>query len=57
LSNKLISKPQASADEGVGLGSVICDVVAKFHQGTFSLTIDNDTEMALTKLIWIKNND
>jgi two-component system sensor histidine kinase KdpD len=57
LSNKLISKPQASADEGVGLGSVICDVVAKFHQGTFSLTIDNDTEMALAKLIWIKNND
>ena len=57
LSNRLISKPQASADEGVGLGSVICDVVAKFHQGTFSLTIDNDTEMALAKLIWIKNND
>lgn len=56
LSNKLISKSQANADEGVGLGSVICDVVAKFHQGTFSLTIDNNTKTAFAKLIWVKIN-
>jgi two-component system sensor histidine kinase KdpD len=32
-------------------------VVAKFHQGTFTLTINNETNMAYAKLIWEKSND
>ncbi|EWS96450.1 histidine kinase [Pseudoalteromonas sp. SCSIO_11900] len=57
LTNNVITKAQTSSDEGVGLGSIICDVVAKFHQGTFTLTINNETQMAYAKLIWEKDND
>ena len=57
LTNNLITKAQTSSNEGVGLGSIICDVVAKFHQGTFTLTINNETNMAYAKLIWEKSND
>jgi two-component system sensor histidine kinase KdpD len=57
LTNNVITKAQTSSDEGVGLGSIICDVVAKFHQGTFTLTINNETQMAYAKLIWTKDND
>jgi len=57
LTNNVITKAQTSSNEGVGLGSIICDVVAKFHQGTFTLTINNETNMAYAKLIWEKSND
>ncbi|KTF17800.1 DUF4118 domain-containing protein [Pseudoalteromonas sp. 10-33] len=57
LTNNVITKAQTSSDEGVGLGSIICDVVAKFHQGTFTLTINSETQMAYAKLIWEKDND
>lgn len=56
LSNNVITKAQTSSDEGVGLGSIICDVVAKFHQGTFTLNINNETHMAYAELMWEKNN-
>ncbi|WP_404343537.1 DUF4118 domain-containing protein [Pseudoalteromonas mariniglutinosa] len=57
LSNQLPSQYQGGNDQGVGLGSSICDVVAKFHQGKFSLTIDDQTQTAFASLSWVKKND
>jgi len=51
VSNQIVNK-RASADEGVGLGSVICDVVAKFHQGEFMLRMDAQTKIATATLSW-----
>ncbi|MEZ7275874.1 DUF4118 domain-containing protein [Pseudoalteromonas sp. 68 DY56-GL68] len=52
LINPFASKHETSQDEGVGLGSVICDVVAKCHQGRFELTLNEHTKQATAKLIW-----
>ncbi|MCF7500161.1 DUF4118 domain-containing protein [Pseudoalteromonas sp. L1] len=52
LINPFASKHETSQDEGVGLGSVICDVVAKCHQGRFELTLNEQTKQATAKLIW-----
>lgn len=51
VSNQIVNK-RASADEGVGLGSVICDVAAKFHQGEFMLRVDDQTKIATATLSW-----
>ncbi|MDC9526803.1 DUF4118 domain-containing protein [Pseudoalteromonas sp. Angola-30] len=51
VSNQIVNK-RATADEGVGLGSVICDVVAKFHQGEFMLRVDDQTKIATATLSW-----
>ena len=52
LTNSLDNKYETSQDEGVGLGSVICDVVAKCHQGCFELTLNEQTKQATAILIW-----
>jgi two-component system sensor histidine kinase KdpD len=52
LINPFARKHETSQDEGVGLGSVICDVVAKCHQGRFELTLNEHTKQATAKLIW-----
>lgn len=52
LTNPFANKHEASQDEGVGLGSVICDVVAKCHQGRFELTLNEQTKQATAILIW-----
>jgi two-component system sensor histidine kinase KdpD len=57
LSNKILNKPQGIDEKGVGLGSVICDVVAKFHKGIFTLTINQETQRAQATLMWQQNND
>ncbi|OUS71085.1 histidine kinase [Pseudoalteromonas sp. A601] len=56
VKNNIVTK-QNSADEGVGLGSVICDVVAQFHHGEFSLSIDEQTQIATAILSWSDKND
>ncbi|MFY8328188.1 DUF4118 domain-containing protein [Pseudoalteromonas sp. ZZD1] len=56
VKNTVINK-QSSADEGVGLGSVICDVVAKFHQGEFVFEIDEQTRTAAAILSWRESHD
>ncbi len=55
--SNLIVTHQSSSDEGVGLGSVICDVVAQFHQGEFVLAIDELTQVATAILSWSAKND
>jgi len=52
LTNPFANKHEASQDEGVGLGSVICDVVAKCHQGRFELTLNEQTKQATAILTW-----
>ncbi|MCQ8880658.1 DUF4118 domain-containing protein [Pseudoalteromonas shioyasakiensis] len=52
LTNSFDNKYETSQDEGVGLGSVICDVVAKCHQGCFELTLNEQTKQATAILIW-----
>ena len=52
LTNPFANKHEASQDEGVGLGSVICDVVAKCHQGCFELTLNEQTKQATAILTW-----
>lgn len=52
LTNSFDNKYETSQDEGVGLGSVICDVVAKCHQGRFELTLNEQTKQATAILIW-----
>lgn len=56
VTNSVIVK-QTSADEGVGLGSVICDVVAQFHKGKFELMIDQQNTIATATLSWSRYND
>lgn len=55
--SNLIVTHRSSSDEGVGLGSVICDVVAQFHQGEFVLAIDELTQVATAILSWSAKND
>ncbi|UJX27560.1 DUF4118 domain-containing protein (plasmid) [Pseudoalteromonas sp. CF6-2] len=52
LTNPFANKHEASQYEGVGLGSVICDVVAKCHQGRFELTLNEQTKQATAILTW-----
>ncbi len=56
VKNSVVIK-QSSTDEGVGLGSVICDVVAKFHQGEFILEMDEQMQTAAAILSWREKND
>lgn len=56
LTNKFTGQNQTSQDEGVGLGSVICDVVAKCHQGHFSLMLDEKNQIAKAQLTWSKQH-
>lgn len=57
ITNRLASSLQSSTDQGVGLGSVICDVVAKFHHGSFTLDINEQQQSATACLVWSKLND
>lgn len=57
LNNKVLNQTKGIDDKGVGLGSVICDVVAKFHKGAFSLIINQETQQAQATLMWKQNND
>ena len=57
ISNRLASSLPSSTDQGVGLGSVICDVVAKFHHGSFTLDINEQQQSANARLAWSKLND
>lgn len=57
ITNRLASSLQSSTDQGVGLGSVICDVVAKFHHGSFTLDINEQQQSASACLAWSKLND
>ncbi|WP_394189295.1 DUF4118 domain-containing protein [Pseudoalteromonas atlantica] len=57
VTNQLPSPVLTSTDQGVGLGSVICDVVAKFHHGSFMLDINGQQQTASACLAWSKLND
>jgi len=56
LINSINRNNETSQDEGVGLGSIICDVVAKCHQGQFELTLNEQTGQAKAQLIWSKQH-
>ncbi|TMN71695.1 histidine kinase [Pseudoalteromonas sp. S1727] len=57
ITNQLASSLPSSTDQGVGLGSVICDVVAKFHHGRFTLEINEQQQSASACLAWSKLHD